>query len=149
MDQKGIKRELKKGLETKIEKRILNSLFNSIDNYNGSTIEEKLETNLTDWMHGCKSGAIGEVIYYSDTTKIFNRYKKEIVSLINKYLKLGYFNIYEGIQVFNIDNVTYLLNYNNELQEKTFDTYQKNNLVWFIYDITISNIYYDFKNIIQ
>lgn len=41
--------------------------------------------------HGCSSGIVGELIYYTDTVAFYNKYKKEIQSLLREQIaEFGY-----------------------------------------------------------
>ena len=46
-----------------------------------------IESALNDLSYGgCQSGFISEMIYYSDTTKWYNRYKDEINELLKEFI---------------------------------------------------------------
>lgn len=53
--------------------------------YDGENLQEKLMARLGDISHGCQSGTVGSLIYYSDTCAFFKKYKKEISVLIKDY----------------------------------------------------------------
>jgi len=64
--------------ETKLEKavaRIVNSYAKDYDN----GVTGFLADLMSD---GCSSGLVGELIYYNDTTRFFNRHRKEISELL-------------------------------------------------------------------
>jgi hypothetical protein len=70
-----------KGLKaegTKLEKKVINVL---LDQGSSSDIENYIQDLL---QHGCQSGMVSELIYYSDTTEFFQKYKKDIVNLLNE-----------------------------------------------------------------
>lgn len=65
---------------TRLEKRvkkIIKSYLN--DNYTE-------EDFFKDMSHGCSSGFISELIYYSDTTRFFRLYKSDIKELLKEML---------------------------------------------------------------
>ena len=117
-------RELKKvnQFNTKLEKRVINDLLNT-----GLSIEE-LKDHIKDIVQcGCISGIVPSLVYYSDTTKFFNCYRKEILSMLQDPDK----NIYS--------EYTYLLD------QKKYGILEKNNLSWFAYDNTVIRIAFYFN----
>ena len=117
-------RELKKvnQFNTKLEKRVINDLLNT-----GLSTEE-LKDHIKDIVQcGCISGIVPSLVYYSDTTKFFNCYRKEILSMLQDPDK----NIYS--------EYTYLLN------DKKYSISQKNDLTWFAYDNTVIRIAFYFN----
>ena len=117
-------RELKKvnQFNTKLEKRIINDLLNT-----GLSTEE-LKDHIKDIVQcGCISGIVPSLVYYSDTTKFFNHYRKEILAMLQDPDK----NIYS--------EYTYLLNY------KKYSVSEKNDLSWFAYDNTVIRIAFYFN----
>ena len=117
-------RELKKvnQFNTKLEKRVINDLLNT-----GLSTEE-LKDHIKDIVQcGCISGIVPSLVYYSDTTKFFNCYRKEILSMLQDPDK----NIYS--------EYTYLLN------DKKYSISQKNDLSWFAYDNTVIRIAFYFN----
>ena len=117
-------RELKKvnQFNTKLEKRVINDLLNT-----GLTTEE-LKDHIKDIVQcGCISGIVSSLVYYSDTTKFFNCYRKEILSMLQDPDK----NIYS--------EYTYLLD------QKKYSVSEKNDLSWFAYDNTVIRIAFYFN----
>ena len=117
-------RELKKvnQFNTKLEKRVINDLLNT-----GLTTEE-LKDHIKDIVQcGCISGIVPSLVYYSDTTKFFNCYRKEILSMLQDPNK----NIYS--------EYTYLLD------QKKYSVSEKNYLSWFAYDNTVIRIAFYFN----
>ena len=117
-------RELKKvnQFNTKLEKRVINDLLNT-----GLSTEE-LKDHIKDIVQcGCISGIVSSLVYYSDTTKFFNYYRKEILSMLQDPDK----NIYS--------EYTYLLD------QKKYSILEKNNLSWFAYDNTVIRIAFYFN----
>ena len=117
-------RELKKvnQFNTKLEKRVINDLLNT-----GLTTEE-LKDHIKDIVQcGCISGIVPSLVYYSDITRFFNCYRKEILSMLQDPNK----NIYS--------EYTYLLD------QKKYSILEKNNLSWFAYDNTVIRIAFYFN----
>ena len=116
--------ELKKDKDfnNRVEKKVINDLINT-----GLTTEE-LKDRIKDIVQcGCVSGIVPSLIYYSDTVKFFNCYRKEILSMLQDPDK----NIYS--------EYTYLLNY------KKYSVSEKNDLSWFAYDNTVIRIAFYFN----
>ena len=116
--------ELKKTEEfnSRVERKVINDLINT-----GLTTEE-LKDHIKDIVQcGCISGIVPSLIYYSDTVRFFNCYRKEILSMVQDPDK----NIYS--------EYTYLLN------DKKYSASQKNDLAWFAYDNTVIRIAFYFN----
>ena len=66
-------------------KWVIDDVFDSgIDGYNGDTMDEKLKAKLEDiGEHGCVSGMVSSMIYYTDTVKFFDDFNDEIYDLID------------------------------------------------------------------
>ena len=117
-------RELKKvnQFNTKLEKRVINDLLNT-----GLTTEE-LKDHIKDIVQcGCISGIVSSLVYYSDTTRFFNCYRQEILTMLTDPDK----NIYS--------EYTYLLD------QKKYSVSEKNDLSWFAYDNTVIRIAFYFN----
>ena len=117
-------RELKKVnyFNTKLERKVINDLLNT-----GLSTEE-LKDHIKDIVQcGCISGIVPSLVYYSDTTKFFNCYRKEILSMLQDPNK----NIYS--------EYTYLLD------QKKYSVSEKNSLSWFAYDNTVIRIAFYFN----
>ena len=117
-------RELKKvnQFNTKLEKRVINDLLNT-----GLTTEE-LKDHIKDIVQcGCISGIVSSLVYYSDTTRFFNCYRQEILTMLTDPDK----NIYS--------EYTYLLD------QKKYSVSEKNSLSWFAYDNTVIRIAFYFN----
>ena len=117
-------KELKKvnHFNTKLEKRVINDLLNT-----GLSTEE-LKDHIKDIVQcGCISGIVPSLVYYSDTTKFFNYYRKEILSMLQDPYK----NIYSE--------------YTSLLDQKKYSILEKNNLSWFAYDNTVIRIAFYFN----
>ena len=116
--------ELKRSKEfnSRVERKVINDLINT-----GLTTEE-LKDHIKDIVQcGCISGIVLSLIYYSDTIKFFNCYRKEILAMLQDPDK----NIYS--------EYTYLLGY------KKYSVSEKNDLSWFAYDNTVIRIAFYFN----
>jgi hypothetical protein len=64
------------------------SLVDAVVNHvlDGYTTDEEIKNFFEDLMqHGCQSGMVGELIYYTDTHKFFNDHYEEIEELREEY----------------------------------------------------------------
>jgi hypothetical protein len=62
--------------------RVINEIIGDSKNYNGETIEERVIARLENISHGLECGVVGSLVYSSDTTAFFKRYKPEINELL-------------------------------------------------------------------
>ncbi len=75
---KAILSDMKKN---RLYKRVINEIVADSENYSGNNLQERLQARLQDVGHGLSSGIVSSMVYYSDTTKFFARYRKEIEEL--------------------------------------------------------------------
>ena len=71
--------ELKRSKEfnSRVERKVINSLLAT------KLSTEELKDHIKDILqYGCISGTVNDMIYYSDTIKFFNCYRKEILSML-------------------------------------------------------------------
>ena len=116
--------ELKRSKEfnSRVEKRVINDLLNT-----GLSTEE-LKDHIKDIVQcGCITGIVPSLVYYSDTTRFFNCYRQEILTMLTDPDK----NIYS--------EYTYLLD------QKKYSVSEKNDLSWFAYDNTVIRIAFYFN----
>ena len=116
--------ELKRSEEfnSRVERKVINDLINT-----GLTTEE-LKDHIKDIVQcGCISGIVSSLVYYSDTTRFFNCYRQEILTMLTDPDK----NIYS--------EYTYLLD------QKKYSVSEKNDLSWFAYDNTVIRIAFYFN----
>lgn len=65
---------------------VVNDVENDCENYEGETLKDKMIARCDDILeHGCVSGTVGSLIYYSDTIKVFDEYADDIYDLIDSY----------------------------------------------------------------
>ena len=100
--------EIREGMEKEVINDIINMLDeNASDDEVQSLLEEIQE-------HGCSSGVVPSMIYYSYKEKFFDKYSNEIFELYNDFKEeTGY----------------------------TLSTIDKNSLAWFSYELIVSNLY--------
>ncbi len=120
-------KEFKKDVD-RLTKRVVNDLLGT-----GYTTEE-LWNHIEDiCRYGCISGTVTSLIYYTDTIKFFDTYRKEILYLANEY------------KDWNSEVCDYVLNLNNigivyREGQKRFNIEEKNGLTWFAYELIVNDI---------
>ena len=116
--------ELKRSEEfnSRVERKVINSLLAT------KLSAEELKDHIKDILqYGCISGTVNDMIYYNDTIKFFNCYRKEILSMLQDPDK----NIYSE--------------YTHLLDHKKYSISEKNDLSWFAYDNTVIRIAFYFN----
>ena len=109
----------------KLRRYVVRDIVADSDNYNGDTLAERIAARLEDVSHGCSSGTVSGLIYYSDTTAFFKKFKAEIIELAKDTAdSLG-----ESLGAF-------LSSLNGWDDEDPFceDVYNRNTLAWFAYE---------------
>ena len=120
-------KEFKKDAD-RLTKRVVNDLLAT--RYN----TEELWGHISDiYKYGCISGVVTSLIYYTDTIKFFDTYRKEILYLANEY------------KGWNNEVCDYVLDLNNigivyREGQKRFNTQEKNSLAWFSYELIVNDI---------
>jgi hypothetical protein len=79
---------------------------------------------------GCQSGMIGELIYYSDTTKFYKKFQSEINELLSENLASSGLTITE----------TFGDKWDND-DPLALDTYNQNLLAWFAFEETAFQLF--------
>ena len=82
---------LKRQSTCALKKRVLNYTISRWGDYDDKTyiFRDVLE-------HGCQSGIVGELIYYSDTVAFYKRYRTESNKLLSAYMsETGLYNLSE------------------------------------------------------
>lgn len=156
MTKKEIIKILKNGANTRLDKKVLSIILSHEENYrNIKDIEERFDALFDDLMHGCQTGIVSELIYYKDTTKFFNTYRKDILTCVNMMLSEGLLKTYYDFE----DNYYYLdlysnitikikvSEYNKNITQNKFDVYEKNILTWLVVDYAISYFNSIYENI--
>ncbi len=111
----------------RLHKRVINEIVEDSKDHNGDTLQERLMSRLNDISHGCQSGTVGNLIYYSDTTAFFKRYKKEIAALVKDYQEETGCNI-SDLEWFDKEDI-FCEEQNNQ-----------NYLAWFAYETIAFNL---------
>lgn len=95
--------------------------------------EDNIKQSMEDLQkHGCQSGIVSSLIYYSDTENFYNKYKEEISSLANEIIEsTGYNSLFDLIPNLNKEDQLML------------ESHNKNILAWFGFEETTNKLYDD------
>ena len=124
------------GFNDRLSKRVINDLLKT-----GLSTEELKDHINYIIEQGCVSGCVSSLIYYSDTVKFFNCYRKEILKLFKEFICDN--NLYENSKELRTkiyDTVIYE-------NQKKFTTEEKNNLTWFAYENTVYRIAVEYSEL--
>ena len=102
-------------------KRVINEIVADSKDYSGENMQERIQARLSDVGHGLSSGIVGSMIYYKDTTKFFNLYRKEIEKLWQE------FSFETGMKLNDLRDF-------DESDPVIRDTINKNLLAWWAYE---------------
>ena len=113
-------KELKRNSSSPLIKRVCNYVINEWSDYSDK------KSIFTDVLyHGCQSGIVGELIYYTDTVRFYKQYKEEINSLLYELF---------GDKWDKEDPLAQ-------------DDFNQNLLAWFGFEETLRNIGYNFETL--
>lgn len=87
--------------------------------------------------YGCQSGIVGELVYYSDTTEFYQKYKEEINELL--YNALNNCGIYNPVDLFGD-------RWDKE-DPLCIDCINQNLLAWFGFEDALRNLAYNFEEL--
>lgn len=130
MTTKEFKKQLQELKNTdKLHKHVINDILEDSKQYSGTYIEQ-IKSRCEDVAYGCSTGIVGSLLYYTDTTKFFEKYKEEINEILKEIQEnCGNETI---IKIFDGD---YLIT----------ETTTKNTLVWLGYE----QVNYKLLNLIE
>lgn len=135
-------------VNTRLEKRVLNILLREYSNYEG-TPTEKFDSIFSDYSKGCNTGVVKDLIYYTDTEKWFDLYRKEIIAMLESDISEGLFEIkyieneieYFPVITFNRCNeYVRVVEYSNKIYTKKFNDQLKNELAWYSFERVIFDL---------
>ena len=108
-------------------KWVIDDVMDSVIDYEGDSMDEKLKSRLEEIIdHGCQSGTVGSLIYYTDTVKFFDNFNDEIYDMID----------YDGAQ-----SVLKMLQQKCDLTDIIMGAdIVKNYLTWMAYETVCSDI---------
>lgn len=82
MTVKEIKKEISELKTTdRLHKAVINDIIEEASYYNGNSID-RIYMRCSDVAHGCSTGVVGSLVYYSQTTAFFKKYQSEIEDLL-------------------------------------------------------------------
>lgn len=111
----------------KLHEHVVNDILEDSQNYNGDNLYTRIMARLEDISHGCSTGIVGSLIYYSDTCAFFKKYKKEIANLIKEYQdETGCY--ISDLEWFDKEDIFYE------------ETNNQNYLAWFAYETIAYNL---------
>ena len=114
-------KELKRNSSSPLTKRVCNYVIGEWSDYSDK------KSIFTDVLyHGCQSGVVGELIYYTDTVRFYKQYKEEINNLL-------YAELFDD-------------KWDKEDPLAQYD-YNQNLLAWFGFEETLRNIAYNFEKL--
>ncbi len=87
--------------------------------------------------HGCVSGIVSELIWYSDTVKFYIRYREEI----NELLK----DLMDGTGIYSMKDL-FGKNWDDE-DPLIIENHNRNLLAWFGFEETLRNVGQNFKQL--
>ncbi len=87
--------------------------------------------------HGCQSGVVGFLIYYSDTVRFYKRYREEIDTLL--YEEMEDVGLYSPSELFGDK-------WNKE-DPLGREDYNQNLLAWFGFEETLRKLGYEFETL--
>lgn len=111
---------------------VVEYVLNEWDNYDN---KKSIVTDVLE--HGCQSGCVGHLIYYSDTTRYYDTHKDEINTLLHEWLWSCGFKSPSELFGDKWD----------EEDPLALDTYNKNLLAWFGFEETLRNLARNFKEL--
>jgi len=122
----------------RLRRYVVRDIVSDSDNYNGANLAERIKARLDDVSHGCVTGVVGGLIYYSDTTAFFKKFKKEIIDLAKDTAdsmgeSLGAF--LSGLHEWDADDPF------------CEDVYNRNTLAWFAYEEIAYRLANELENI--
>lgn len=125
-------KELKRSSDTPLTKRVCNYVISRWSDY---TDKKDIFTDVLN--HGCQSGIVGELIYYTDTVRFYKQYKEEINGLL--YDAMNGTRLYSPSELFGSK-------WDKEDPLAQYD-YNQNLLAWFGFEETLRNIGYNFEKL--
>lgn len=114
---------------------VTNYILDKFDEY-----DDPKQIPLEVLKHGCISGIVGELCYYSDTTAYYDKNKEAINTLLYEYMfECG---IYDLKELFGHGTVKW-----DEEDPLALDYYNKNILAWFAFEETMHRVALKFEEL--
>ena len=125
-------KELKRNSTSSLFKRVCNYVIDRWGDYND---KKYIFTDVLN--HGCQSGVVTELIYYSDTVRFYKQYRQEINDLL--YDAMSGTGLYAPSELFGDK-------WDKE-DPLAQDDFNQNLLAWFGFEETLRNIGYNFESL--
>jgi len=87
--------------------------------------------------HGCVSGIVGELIWYSDTVKFYKKYREEISELLKDFM--------DGTGIYSMNDL-FGKRWDDE-DPLAIEQYNQNLLAWFGFEETLRNVGQNFEQL--
>lgn len=127
-------KELKRNSSSPLFKRVCNYVIDRWGDYND---KKYIFTDVL--IHGCQSGVVTELIYYSDTVRFYKQYRQEINDLL--YDAMSGTGLYTPSELFG--------NKWDKEDPLAQGICNQNLLAWFGFEETLRNIGYNFEQLEQ
>ena len=125
-------KEIKRNTENKLTKRVCDYV---IDEWNDYDDKKHIFTDVL--YHGCQSGMVGFLIWYSDTTAFYKKYIEEINTLL--------YNAQSSTALYSMKDL-----FGKKWDEEdplAIEDYNQNLLAWFGFEETLRNIGLQFESL--
>lgn len=127
---KGKLRDIKRESNSKLKRAVITDLLSY------SNDSDDIQSHMEDILqYGCQSGAVGMLIYYSDTKAFFKKYKKDIMDLLKETLEMTGFKTPQELFGDKFDSDDYFME----------ETQNQNLMSWFGYEETVRQLFDDLE----
>ncbi len=125
-------RKLKVNTDNKLTKYVCNYIINEWHDYSDKTniFKDVL-------YHGCVSGIVGELVWYSQTTAFYRKYREQINELLSELM--------DGTGIYNLAEL-FGARWDKD-DPLIMETHNQNLLAWFGFEETLRNIGYNFEQL--
>ena len=125
-------RKLKADSDSKLTKYVCNYVINEWHDY-----DDKVNIFKDVLYMGCQSGVVGALVWYSQTTAFYKKYREEINKLLAETMN--------GTGLYNLSEL-FGSRWDTEDPLAT-DDHNQNLLAWFGFEETLRNIGYNFEQV--
>ena len=125
-------KEIKKNTENKLTKRVCDYVIDEWNDYND---KKHIFTDVLNY--GCQSGMVGFLIWYSDTTAFYKKYREEINELL--------YDLQSSTGLYGMKDL-----FGKKWDEEdplAIEDYNQNLLAWFGFEETLRNIGLQFESL--
>ena len=125
-------RQIKRDAENKLTKRVCDYVINEWSDY-----DDKKHIFTDVLYHGCQSGMVGFLIWYSDTTAFYKKYQEEINELL--------YDVQASTGLYGMKDL-----FGKRWDEEdplAIEDYNQNLLAWFGFEETLRNIGLKFESL--